>query len=80
MQSDAAARAGPELSIPGNSFRSEPHRVVGSVNPPRHWRTKAKAARVSGNTVSIKRSLEVKEDDDEVGLRPAIDDQRECKV
>ena len=31
--------------------------------PPRHWRTKAKAARVRGRTVRRRRSLEEIEDD-----------------
>lgn len=64
-------RAGAEVDMPGNSERSADQRVVGSLMrpPPRHWRTKAKAARVSGRTVSNKRILEVKiceeEDDDD---------------
>lgn len=57
-----------EASMPGNKWL-EPggaQRVVGSVTPPRHWRTKAKAARVSGRMVRRRRSFEVKDWEDDV--------------
>lgn len=48
------------FSMPGNFCPSTGQRVEGSSRPPRHWRTKANAARVSGRTVRRRRRREAK--------------------
>jgi hypothetical protein len=51
---------------------------MGSVNPPRHWRRNAKAAKVNGRRVRSNNKREVKTlaedvcDIEVVGLEPAI--------
>lgn len=64
--------------MPGNNGSGD-QRVVGSVRPPRHWRTNAKAARVKGRIVSIKRSLEVNDDDEEVEEEGAVGLRDGCR-
>lgn len=66
----AAARGGEVVSIPGN-FReaSGDQREAGSSSrpPPRHWRRKAKAARVRGRRVRSRRSFEAKDVEEDGG-------------
>ncbi|KAL6971726.1 hypothetical protein U1Q18_031408 [Sarracenia purpurea var. burkii] len=50
---------GPQLPISRNSRWSEDRGVVGSLRPPRHWRTNSMVASFSGRTVSINMSLDV---------------------
>ncbi|KAL6981101.1 hypothetical protein U1Q18_022731, partial [Sarracenia purpurea var. burkii] len=52
-----------EASMPGNLWDSSgDQRAMGSsMPPPRHWRTKAKRARVRGRTVRRRRSLKANE-------------------
>ncbi|KAL6955285.1 hypothetical protein U1Q18_043909, partial [Sarracenia purpurea var. burkii] len=49
----------PKLPISRNSRWSEDRGVVGSLRPPRHWRTNSMVASFSGRTVSINMSLDV---------------------
>lgn len=68
------------MAIPGNSWWSGDQRVMGSLSPPRHWRMKAKPARVKERSVRSKTRRDAKDceeeeeandkdEEEEVGLR-----------
>ena len=56
---------GAVVDIPGNSCWSGDQRVTGSLRPPRHWRRKAKQARVKGRRVKRKSKREARVRDEE---------------
>lgn len=69
---EAVREGDSEVSMPGNWWRTGDHRLTGSsLRPPRHWRTKAKKARVRGRRVRRKSSRDANawyadaDDDDE---------------
>lgn len=58
-------------AMPGKTWAdSAGHREAGSLTPPRHWRTKANAARVRGRAVRTRRRREAKEKAAAPGVGP----------